>query len=143
MLKKVITYKDFDGTERSEPFYFNLTKSELTEMELSTSGGYARMLQNIVDAQDGARILSIFKDILMKSYGEKSLDGKRFIKSKELSEAFSQTGAYDVLFMELVTDANKAAAFVKAIIPADVDLSGAPAAVESAIPVAVESAASK
>lgn len=132
MLKKVITYKDFDGTERSEPFYFNLTKSELTEMELSTSGGYAKMLQNIVDAQDGTRILSIFKDILMKSYGEKSLDGKRFIKSKELSEAFSQTGAYDVLFMELVTDANKAAEFVKAIIPADINLSGAPVAVEPA-----------
>lgn len=120
MLKKTITYTDYNGTERTENHYFNLSKAELTEMELSTTGGFAEMIQNIIDAQDGPAIMKIFKDIILKAYGEKSPDGKRFIKSDELSTAFSQTEAYSELFMELVTDAEKAADFVNAIIPADV-----------------------
>jgi hypothetical protein len=121
MLKKTIKFTDFDGNEREENFYFNLTKSELTEMELSATGGLTKMIEKIVETQDGARIISIFKELILKSYGEKSPDGRRFIKSKELSEAFSQTGAYDQLFMELATDADKASAFIKAVIPADIE----------------------
>ena len=125
MLKKTIAYTDFDGNKREESFYFNLTKSELTEMELSASGGLTKTIEKIVETQDGTRIISIFKDLILKAYGEKSPDGRRFVKSKELSEAFSQTGAYDVLFMELATDADKASDFIKAIIPADIDTSKA------------------
>lgn len=121
MLKKTIKYEDFDGNQREESFYFNLTKSELTEMELSATGGLTKMIEKIVETQDGARIISIFKELILKAYGEKSPDGRRFIKSPELSEAFSQTGAYDVLFMELATDADKASDFIKAVIPADID----------------------
>lgn len=120
MLKKTINYTDYNGTSRTEDHYFNLSKAELTEMELSISGGFAEMIQNVINAQDGPTIMKIFKDIILKSYGEKAPDGKRFIKSKELSTAFSQTEAYSELFMELVTDAKKAAEFINGIIPADV-----------------------
>lgn len=117
MLKKTITYIDYNGNERTEDYYFNLTEVEAMELELSASGGLTANIQKIVDSQDGAAIFRIFKEIILKAYGEKSLDGKRFIKSKELSEAFSQTGAYNKFFMELVTDADAAAAFIKGITP--------------------------
>ena len=120
MLKKTVLYTDYNENERDEDLYFNLSKAEIMEMELSISGGLAEMIQNVVKAQDGPSIMKIFKDIILKSYGEKSPDGKRFIKSEELSTAFSQTEAYSVLFMELVTDANAAAEFINGIIPADV-----------------------
>lgn len=119
MLKKKVTYTDYNGVERTEDFYFNLTKAEITEMELSTAGGFAEMLQKVVAAQDGPTIIKVFKDLVLKAYGEKSADGKRFIKSDEISTAFSQTEAYSQIFMELATDSKAAADFVNAIIPAD------------------------
>ncbi len=118
MLKKTITYVDFDDTTRTEDFYFNLTKAEVTEMELSTDGGLGKMLTKLIATQDTKRIIEIFKDLVLKSYGEKSPDGRRFIKSQELRDAFSQTQAYSELFMELATDAEASAAFVNGIIPA-------------------------
>lgn len=127
MLKKTITYTDYNGTERTEDFFFNLNKAELMEMEMSTAGGLAEMIQNIVKANDGPAIMKIFKDIVLKAYGEKSPDGKKFIKSEELSTAFSQTEAYSNLFMELATDADVAAAFINGIIPSDIDASKAAA----------------
>lgn len=119
MLKKTITYTDYNGTERKEDFYFNLTKAEIMEMELGTTGGFAEMIQRVIDAQDGPTIIKIFKDLVLKAYGEKTADGKRFVKSKEISDAFAQTEAYSILFMELATDAKVAAEFVNGIIPAD------------------------
>ena len=119
MLKKTIAYEDYNGNKREEDHYFNLTKAEITEMEMSTTGGFAEMIQRVVAAQDAPSIIKIFKDLILKSYGVKSPDGKRFIKSKELSEEFSQTEAYSQLFMELATDADSAAKFVNGIIPAD------------------------
>ena len=117
MLKKKITYTDYNGVERSEDFYFNLTKAELMEMEMSTVGGFTEMVQRIVAANDAPSIIKIFKELILKAYGEKSPDGKRFIKSKEISDAFSQTEAYSKLFMELATDANAAADFVNGLVP--------------------------
>lgn len=121
MLKKTITYTDYNGTERTEDFYFNLTKAEVMEMEMSTVGGLIETIQRIVAAQDAPAIIKIFKDLVLTAYGEKSLDGKRFIKNDELKEAFSQTEAYSILFMELATDADKAAEFVNGIVPANPD----------------------
>ena len=121
MLKKTITYSDYNGTKRTEDFYFNLTKAEVMEMEMSTTGGLAEMIQRIVAAQDAPAIIKIFKDLLLKAYGQKSADGKRFIKSEEISEAFSQTEAYSMLFMELATDADAAAEFVNGIVPSDIN----------------------
>ena len=119
MLKKTITYTDYNGTERTEDFYFNLTKAEIMEMEMGTTGGLAEMIQRIVQAQDHPAILKVFKDLVLKAYGEKSPDGKRFIKNDAITEEFSQTEAYSILFMELATDADAAAAFVNGIVPAD------------------------
>lgn len=119
MLKKTITYKDYNGVERKEDYYFNLSKAEIMEMEMGTAGGLAEMISKIVAAKDAPSIIKIFKDLILKSYGEKSPDGKRFIKSEELSTAFSQTEAYTVLFMELATDAEAGAAFVNGIVPSD------------------------
>lgn len=116
MLKKVISYIDYDGNEREESFYFNLTESEIIEMEFSTTGGLTQMIEKIVETRDSTRIMSIFKEIILKSYGEKSADGRRFIKSSDISEAFSQTPAYNKLFMELVTDAKKASDFVNGLV---------------------------
>jgi len=126
MLKKTITYIDYDGNERTEDFYFNLSKAEIMEMELSMPGGMAQMLNKIVAAQDGEKIIKTFKEIILKAYGEKSPDGKRFIKSEELSTAFSQTEAFSQLFMELATNAEEAAKFVNGIIPADTPKIAAP-----------------
>lgn len=118
MLKKTITYVDYNEVERTEDFYFNLTKAEIMEMELSTTGGLSEMITRIVNAKDAPAIIKIFKDLILKAYGEKSADGKRFVKSQEISEAFAQTEAYSILFMELSTNADAAAKFVNAIVPA-------------------------
>lgn len=117
MLKKTITYTDYNGVERTEDHYFNLTKAEIMEMEMSTTGGLTEMIQRIVAAKDAPAIIKVFKDLILKAYGVKSPDGKRFIKSKEISDAFSQTEAYSQLFMELATDADAAAEFVNGIVP--------------------------
>lgn len=119
MLKKKVTYTDYNGVERTEDFYFNLSKAEIMEMELTTTGGLAEMIQKIVSAQDGPAIVKIFKDLVLKAYGEKSADGKRFIKSQEITDAFTQTEAYSQIFMELATDADAATKFINGIIPAD------------------------
>ena len=120
MIKKTITYVDYNGTERTEDFYFNLSKAELMEMEMGTKGGLTEELQRIINAQDTPEIIKVFKGLLLKSYGQKSPDGKRFIKSEELSEEFEQTEAYSQLFMELATDDKKASDFVNGIIPSDI-----------------------
>lgn len=120
MITKSIAYTDYNGVERTENFMFNLSKAEIMEMELTTTGGLAEMIQRIVAAQDTPSIIKIFKDLILKSYGVKSPDGKHFVKSKELSTEFSQSEAYSVLFMELATDADAAAAFVNGIVPSDV-----------------------
>ena len=119
MIKETITYVDYNDIERTEDFFFNLTKAELMEIEMSTSGGLVEMINRIVAAQDAPSIIKVFKDLILKSYGEKSADGKRFIKSDEISTAFSQTEAYSELFMELATNAEAAAAFVNGIVPAE------------------------
>lgn len=117
MLHETITYTDYNGTERTEDFYFNLTEAEVMEMEMSTSGGLAEMINRIVAAQDAPSIIAVFKKLLLKAYGVKSPDGKRFIKSDALSEEFSQTEAYSQLFMELATNSDKASEFVNGIVP--------------------------
>ena len=120
MLRKLIEYTDYNGKTRKENFYFSLNKAELMEMELGVDGGMQQMIQLIIDKQDIPKIMAAFKRIILKAYGEKSPDGRRFIKSEELSEAFSQTEAYSNLYMELVTDAKAAAAFINSIVPEEV-----------------------
>lgn len=121
MIKKTITYTDYNNVNRTEDFYFNLTITELMEMQLGTMGGAAEMIQKAIDAQDNQSIFKIFKDLLLKAYGEKSADGKRFMKVNDdgvpLYIAFAQTEAYSNLFMELVTNGDAASTFINSIIP--------------------------
>ena len=117
MLKHTRTYVDYNGVSRTEDFYFNLTEAEVTEMELSVDGGLVEMINRITAAKDGKQIIALFKDIVLRAYGEKSADGRRFIKNQEIRDAFAQTQAYSDLFMELATDAKKAADFVNGIVP--------------------------
>ena len=119
MIKKTITYTDYNNVERTESFYFNLSKAEIMEMEMGTDGGMAETLKKIVDAKDAPAIIRVFKDLVLKAYGVKSDDGRRFIKSKELSDSFAQTEAYSQIFIELATDADAAAKFVNGIVPSD------------------------
>ncbi len=127
MLKKTIISVDYDNTERTEDYYFNLSKAEVLEMEMSTTGGLSKTIEKIIKEQDQKKIVELFKEIILKAYGEKSPDGKRFIKSKELSEGFAQTEAYSVLFMELATNADAASAFMTSIIPVELTQEAKPA----------------
>ena len=117
MFKKTITYTDFDGNQRTEDFYFNLSKAEVVEMEMGVTGGLTQMIHKIIAAQDNRQVLETFKSLILKAYGVKSPDGKRFMKNQEYTDAFVQTEAYSDLFMELATNADAAAAFVNGIVP--------------------------
>jgi hypothetical protein len=117
MLKKNIKYVDYDGNERTEDFYFNLNKAEVIELQLGTVGGLTKTLEKIVQEKDASRIIEYFKTLILKAYGEKSADGRRFIKSQELRDAFEQTEAYSELFMELASNAQMAAEFVNGVLP--------------------------
>lgn len=104
MFKYDIKYTDYNGQERTEPHYFNLSKAELMEMELSTQAGVEEMIRLMIQTNDNAKIVQTFKDLILKSYGIKSEDGRRFIKSKELREAFEQSEAYSEFFMALLAN---------------------------------------
>lgn len=119
MFKETRTYEDYHGVTRTEDFYFNMSKAELAEMELSVDGGMENLLKKIIDSQDNRKIIETFKLILLKSYGEKSDDGRRFVKSNEISKAFSETPVYSDMFIELATDEKYAARFIEGIIPKD------------------------
>lgn len=129
MLKKTIKYEDYNGVERNEDFYFNLTKAELYQMELGTDGGLEEYIMKIIKAQDLKTIINLFKKIILQSYGEKSADGKMFIKTTDdgvsLANRFAQTEAFSQLYMELATNDNAAADFIKGIMPKGIDISDA------------------
>jgi hypothetical protein len=117
VLKKTITYKNFNDEEVSEDYFFHLSKAELVELEMSHQDGLSEALQRIIEAEDGKAIIAEFKKIILGSYGKKSPDGKRFIKTQELRDEFESSEAYSTLFMELVTETDKAIEFVNGIVP--------------------------
>lgn len=120
MLKKRIEYEDFDGNKRSEDFYFNLTKTEMTLAQASIDGGLVNRLQKITDAQNVPEIVKTFVELVDMAYGVKSDDGKRFVKNTELLEEFKSTNAYDQLFMEVLADPKEAVNFIIGIMPNDI-----------------------
>ena len=120
MLKKTIKFTDYNGVQRSEDFYFNLSKAELLEMEMGTTGGFTETIRKMISAQDVPALARLFKELILKSYGVKSDDGKRFIKNDALREEFMQTEAFSDLYLELATDADAGAQFVNGIMPADI-----------------------
>lgn len=124
MITKEITYTDYNGQERTEKYQFNFTKAELTEMELSVNGGLSAMMERIKETDDRPELMRIFKELILKAYGVKSADGKRFVKSDELRTEFSQTEAYSELYMELVTNTESAITFFNGLIPNDIKAAG-------------------
>lgn len=127
MIKKSITYTDYDGNERTEDFYFNITKAEFAEMDMSVVGGFEQMMKTLIDKKDIPGMLKVFKQLITMSYGVKSPDGRRMIKNQENLDDFMQTEAYSELFMELASSADKAVEFIKGIMPVD------PAAADEAL----------
>lgn len=117
MFKKTLTYTDYNGVERTEDLYFHLSEAEILELELSINGGFSALMQKIVNSKDVPSLVANFKDLVLRSYGEKSDDGRRFKKTKEIKEAFAQTEAYSIIFMELAMDDVAASDFIKKIIP--------------------------
>ena len=120
MFKKTVKYTDYNGVERTEDYYFNLSKAEAMEWELSKEGTLSEWMQEVIDSNNIPEIVSLFKEIVLKSYGEKTSDGKRFVKSDEIRTAFEQSPAYSEIFMELAGNADAAAEFVNGILPADI-----------------------
>lgn len=118
MIKKTVTFTDFDGNKRTEDFYFHLTEQELTEWELSVDGGLSGVLTRIVNSQDTKMLVGIFKDLLVKSYGVKTPDGRGFVKNEEVLNNFTCTQAFSDIYMELATDDKAAAEFVNGVMPA-------------------------
>lgn len=118
MFPKTVTYTDFMGNERTETHYFNLTRSELTELSQSVEGGLDVQLQRLLDSHDNVNMMKWFKTIILKSYGIRSDDGRRFMKSDQISKEFSETGAYDEIFMWLITGGDAAVAeFINGVVP--------------------------
>ena len=139
MYKKTVTYTDYDGVERTESFFFNLSRAELLDMELGSDGGMTGLINKIVDEKDTKRIVGLFKDIMNRSYGVKSDDGKRFIKNEEVLNEFLDSAAYSDIYMELVTNTDKAIEFVNGIMPADLVEKAAKQELEANIvPVSIE-----
>lgn len=120
MYTRTITYEDWNGVKRTEDFRFNFTKAELMEMQYEQEGGMREYLQKIIDSKNQKEIMKLFKDLVLKAYGEKSDDGKHFLKSDEIREKFAATPVYSQIFMELSTNADIAAEFVNGVMPADV-----------------------
>ena len=119
MLKRRIKYTDFDDNEREEDFYFHLTKAEILELQMGEMGGLKKTLEKIIQEQDMPKIVEYFKGIVMKAYGKKSMDGRRFDKSEAITADFTSTEAYSILFMERATDAVASAAFINGIVPSN------------------------
>lgn len=119
MLVKTMTYTDFDGAERTEDFYFNLTEAEAFKLSLGKNGGYERWIQNLIDSRDGETLMNEFEKIILNAYGKKSLDGRRFVKNAEIAEEFRQTQAFSDMVISFIRDPKLAADFLKGIVPAD------------------------
>lgn len=117
MLKKTITYTDYDGMERTEDFWFNLSKSELTKLDAELPGGVLGVLRKIIDKKDRKALVDFIETLILRSYGEKTLDGKRFAKTPEMAEEFMQTPAYDELFMSILSDTDSQTSFINGVIP--------------------------
>ena len=117
MLKKTITYTDYDGMERTEDFWFNLSKTELTKLDAELPGGVLGVLRKIIDKKDRKALVDFVETLILRSYGEKTLDGKRFVKTPEMAEEFMQTPAYDELFMSILSDTDSQTSFINGVIP--------------------------
>ena len=137
MIVKTVTYEDFNGNERTEDFYFNMTEAEAAEKEWSVNGGWTALLKRAVQTQDQAELIKIFKEFVIDAYGVKSIDGKTMDKSEEVKKAFASSAAYSKIFMELARSDEAAAEFINGVLPAAVKMEEKPAALPGKAPIEV------
>ena len=121
MFKKTVNYIDYNDQEQTRTLYFNITKSEVIELETEVEGGFTKMLKDLIESKDGNKIMKIFKTIILKSYGIKTPDGQGFDKSEELTRQFEHSAAYDALFTELCTNTGAAVEFITKVMPLNDD----------------------
>ncbi len=118
MIKQTVTYIDYDGTQRTEDKYFHMTKRELIKWETeSGSGGMDKFIEKIIETEDRKTLIEMFDDLILRAYGEKSIDGRSFVKTPELRKEFEDSACYDQLFMDLIQDTDKLTTFVNGLIP--------------------------
>lgn len=117
MYKITETYTDYDDNQRTEDFYFNYSEAELTDLQFSVSGGLAGMIDKIIKTNDMPKLVELFRELIQKAYGEKSNDGRRFMKSPELTKEFTETVAYSQIYMRLATDSKAAQEFINNVVP--------------------------
>lgn len=119
MIKKTVTYHDYNGVQRTEDFYFDLSEDKIVEMAVSKDGGIEAFIKRILQTRDQQEIVRMFREYLRLTYGEKSDDGKYFVQNDEVFEKFKSTRAYEKIFMELAFNADAAAEFINKTIPGD------------------------
>lgn len=117
MYKITETYTDYDDNQRTEDFYFNYSKAELADLQFSVAGGLAGMIDKIIKTNDIPELVKLFRELIQKAYGQKSNDGRRFIKSPELTKEFTETVAYSQIYMRLATDSKAAQEFINKVVP--------------------------
>lgn len=119
MTSKTVTYKDWNGMDRTETFYFHFSQAELMEMEISQEGGFSERVKKIAAANNLPDMLKIWKNFVLDAYGIKSEDGRRFMKNEEIRQSFVECPAYSIIFMELATNTDAASNFINTVVPAD------------------------
>lgn len=119
MTSKTVTYKDWNGMDRTETFYFHFSQAELMEMEISQDGGFSERVKKIAAANNLPDMLKIWKNFVLDAYGIKSEDGRRFMKNEEIRQSFVECPAYSIIFMELATNTEAASNFINQVVPAD------------------------
>ena len=120
MLTKAITYVDYNGNKKTKNFYFNLTKTELAKMELTNRAGMLETIKAMINSDDREEIIKLFEKIVVGSVGEKSADGEHFVKNDQIRQDFMNHPAYDVLFMELISNESTMAGFINAVVPNEI-----------------------
>lgn len=120
MYKTTVTYTDYDDVQRTEDLYFNLTTAELIKMENSIAGGLQKRIEIMMQRHDVPTIMQTMEDLIKQAYGQKSMDGRKFVKSDEIYDDFLQSGAYNEFYMGVITDEKKSSEFLDGIIPSDI-----------------------
>ena len=120
MLKKTVTYENFNGEQVTKDLYFNLTKKELIDLQVSKDGGLDAYIKKITEEEDKKAMIQLLDSIILAAYGQKSEDGERFIKNKELIDAFVSSMAYDTLIDELFTVEGASLQFMMGLLPKDI-----------------------
>lgn len=121
MLKKRITYTNFEDEEVTETFYFNLTKADLMEMEVSKRGGLNGYIERIQETNDAGLVFEELKSLMSRSVGRLAPDGRGFSRSQQIRDEFMNSEAFSNFILEMLTDPQLAAEFIQGLIPKNIE----------------------